>query len=132
MGDFVFEFGRELEAAAEQDERVAVGFGDAQDVLEAAHQHRVALVQVELQVAQQHDVARAVGWANMPSSNWRASSGSGQAVTRLSFIDQALGGGPGVKTAFEVGAGGGDFRFGPRFLGTDDRKAGVAGAEVGG
>jgi hypothetical protein len=101
VGDFVFEFGREFEAAAEQDERVAVGFGDAQDVLEPADQHRVALVQVELQVAQQHDVARAgLGEHAVEQLEGVQRIGAGGDAAFLG-IDQALGGGPGVEAAFE-------------------------------
>ena len=40
---------------------MAVGLGETQDVLDPAHEHRVALIHVELQVAEQHDVARVVG-----------------------------------------------------------------------
>ena len=48
------DFRREIEAAAQQDERVAVGFGNAKNVLDPADQHRIGLIHVELQVAQQH------------------------------------------------------------------------------
>ena len=47
-------------------------------------------------------------------------------------INQALGGGPGVEAAFDGGAGGGDFRLGPRLLGTDDGETGIAGRQIGG
>jgi hypothetical protein len=46
-------------------------------------------------------------------------------------VDQALGGGPGVEAASEFGAGRGDLGLGARFLGTDDRDAGMPGAEIG-
>ena len=101
VGDFVFEFGWEFEAAAEQDECVAVGFGDAQDVLDAADQHRVALVEVELQVAQQHDVARVVGCEHAVEEleGFQRIGAWGDAA--FLGIDEALGGGPGVEAAFE-------------------------------
>jgi hypothetical protein len=47
-------------------------------------------------------------------------------------VNQALGGGPGVKTALEGGAGRSDFCFGACFLGTDDGETGVAGTQIGG
>ena len=60
VGDFMFEFGWEFETTAQQDQRMAVGLSDAQDILEATDQHGVGLVEVELEIAKQHDVARAV------------------------------------------------------------------------
>ena len=111
---------------------MAVGFGDAQDVLDPADQHRVALVEVELQVAEQDDVARVVGGEHaVEELEGVQRIGAGGDAAFLG-IDQALGGGPGVEVAFEGGAGGGDFRFGAGFFGTDDGEAGIAGAEVGG
>ena len=111
---------------------MAVGFGEAQDVFDPTHEHRVALVHVELQVAEQYDVARAVGGEHAVDELEgfeRIGTGGDPAVLG---IDQALAGGPSVELAFEGSAGGGDFRFGARFFGTDDGEAGVTGGQVGG
>ena len=132
VGKLVLEFGRELQAAAQQDEGVAVGLGDPQDVLDAAYEHRVALVEVELQVPQEHDMARGVGGEHpveeLEGFQWVGAGGDAS----FAGVDEALGGGPGVQVVIEVGAGGGDFGFGPRLLGGDDGQSGVTGTEVGG
>jgi hypothetical protein len=107
-------------------------FGDAQDVLEAADEHRVALVEVELQVAQQDDVARVVGGEHAVEELEGIERIRARGDPAVGGIDQALGGGPGVEAAFDGSAGGGDVGLGAGFFGTDDGEAGVAGAQVGG
>ncbi len=130
VGDFMFEFGGQLETAAQQDDRMAVAFGDAQDVLDPAHEHGIALVHVELQVSEQHDMARAVGGEHaIEELEGVQRIGAGGDAAFLG-IDQALAGGPGVEAAFEGGADGGDFRFGACFFGTDDSEAGIAGGTL--
>ena len=104
---------------------MTVGFGDAQDVFDPAHEHRIALVHVELQVAEQDDVARAVGGEHaVEELEGVQRIGAGGDAAFLG-IEQALAGGPGVELAFEGSADGGDFRFGASFLGTDDCEAGI-------
>ena len=110
---------------------MAVGLGNAQDVLDPAHQHRIALVEVELQVAQQHDMARVVAGEHAVDEVQGFERIRALGDPAFGGIDQALGGGPGVEFAFEGGAGGGDFALGPRFLGTDDRETGITGAQIG-
>ena len=110
---------------------MAVGLGDTQDVFYPAHEHRVGLVEVELQVAHEHDVARAVAGEEPVEKlqGFKRIRALGDAA--LLGVHQALGGGPGVKAALDGGAGGGDFRFRPRLLGTDDGEAGIAGPQIG-
>ena len=92
----------------------------------------IALVHVELQVAEQDDVARAVGGEHaVEELEGVQRIGAGGDAAFLG-IDQALAGGPGVEAAFERSADGGDFRFGARFFGTDDGEAGIAGVQIGG
>ena len=52
------DFGRKVEPAAQEDERVAVSLGDAEHVFDPASKHWIALVEVELQVAEQGHHAR--------------------------------------------------------------------------
>jgi hypothetical protein len=128
----MFEFWRELETAAKQDDGMTVGFGDSQNVLDAAHEHRVTLVEVELQVAEQHDVAWAVGCEHaVEKLECVQRIGAGCDAAFLG-IDQTLAGGPCVEAALEGRADGGDFRFGACFFGTDDGEAGIASGQIGG
>jgi hypothetical protein len=82
---------------------------------------------MELQVAEQNDVAWAVGGEHVVEElECVQRIGAGGDASFLG-IDQALAGGPGVKAAFEGRAHCGDFRFGACFFGTDDGEAGIAG-----
>jgi hypothetical protein len=84
VGDFVFEFGRELEAAAEQDEAWPLAFATRR----VSFKRRTSIGSVCSRWSwrsRKSTTCWGFALANMPSSNWRASSGSGQAVTRLSF-----------------------------------------------
>ena len=117
MGDFVFEFGRELEPTAEQDDRVAVGFRDTQRVLQAADQHRIGLIHVELEIAQKHNVLGiCIGKHAIDQLEGVQWIGAGGNATFL-HIDQALGRRPSVKITFEGSADGSDFCFGASFFG---------------
>ena len=95
---------------------MAVALGDSQDVLDAADQHRVGLVKVELQVAEQDDVARAVGGEHAVEQLEGVQRIGAGGDAAFFGIDQSLTGGPGVEAAFEGGADGGDFRFGAGFF----------------
>ena len=127
VGDLVFEFGGEFQPAAEQDDGVAVGLGDAQRVLDATHEHGVALIEVELQIPEQHDVAWLVRGEDavqkLEGIEWIRARGDAPFL----YIGKTLGGGPGEEFAFQGGACAGDFRFGTRLLGADDGEAGVSG-----
>ena len=111
---------------------MAVGFADAQDVLETANEHRVGLFHVELEIAQEDDLPRVgVGEGAFEQLEDIQRVGAGGDPAFL-HIDQALGGGPGVNGALQAGADGGDFRFGASLFGTDDGETGIAGAQIGG
>jgi hypothetical protein len=117
VGDFVFEFGWKLEPAAKHDDRVTVGFRDTQRVLQAADQHRIGLIDVELEIAQKHNVLGiCIGEHAIEQLEGVQWVGAGGNATFLD-IDQALSGGPGVEAAFERVADGSDFCFGARILG---------------
>ncbi len=111
---------------------MAIAFGDAQDVFDAANQHGVALVEVELEITQQHDVS----WAGVGEHAIEQLEGIQRIGTcgdaPFLHIDQALGGGPGVKVAFERSADRSDFGFGVGFFGCDNGEAGIACLEIGG
>ena len=109
---------------------MAVGLGDTQDVLDPAHEHRVTLVEVKLQVAEQHDVAWAVGCEHAVEKLECVQRIRAGGDVAFLGIDQALAGGPRVEAAVESGANRSDFRFGARFFGTDDGEAGIAGLQI--
>ena len=90
------------------------------------------MVEVELEIAQEDDVARAVGCEHavdeLENVEWIGAWGDASFVG----INEALGGGPGVEFTVERLADGGDFGLHACFFGTDDGEAGIAGTEIGG
>ena len=111
---------------------MAVGFADAQDVLEPAHQHGIGLFHVQLEIAQEHDLPRVLvcerAFEQLECIQRIAAGGDAPFL----HVNQALGGGPGMEGAVKAGADGGDFRFGASLFGTDDGETGVTGEQVGG
>ena len=126
--DIVFEFGRQLVAAAEQDDGMAVALGPVQEVLQSAREDRVGLVVVELQVAHEHDVLRGGGGehALQQLQGLEGIGTRGGAV--VGGVHEAVGGRPGGELAFD----GGDFSFGRRLLCGGDGESGITGPQVGG
>ena len=107
MGDLVFEFGRELVAAAEEDEGVAHGLGLAEEVLEPADEHEVGLFEVELQVAQEHDMRGLVGGEKPVERQQRFERVGARRGPAFPGVNQAVGRRPGVELALQGGADGG-------------------------
>lgn len=88
-------------------------------------------LKVELQVAEEDDVARGVAGEERVQQLEHFERIRAGGAAAIHGIDEALGGGPGMEAAFEGGADGSDFRFGACLLGTDYGEPEVAGAEVG-
>jgi len=108
------------------------GLGEAKDILDPPHEHGIALVEVELEVTEEDDMAGLVRGEDAVQKLEGVERIGAQVYAPLFHIGEAFGGRPGEELALEGGAGGSDFGFRARLPGADDGESGVTGSQVGG